>query len=330
VSDTFAARTGFSNPFRSPHAVIIALSLIAALLIVGFMTIGARGNWDFILMFRGRKLLALIVVGYAVAISTVAFQTVAQNRILTPAIMGFDALFVLLQSLLVFVFGSFAVITFNPKAMFALETLVMSGFALTIYGFLFFGAKRNLHLVMLVGIVLGVLFRSLTDLIVRLIDPNEFATLQDLFYAGFNAVDTDLLGLSIVILAIGSILAWRRFPAWDVLALGRDTSINLGLTHRREVFGVLALVTVFVSVSTALVGPVTFFGLLVANLAYLITPSHKHIHIVPVAALLAVICLIGGQMLLERVFSFNTSLSIIIEFAGGLVFILLLLKGHAR
>ncbi len=85
-----------------------------------------------------------------------------------------------------------------------------------------------------------------------------------------------------------------------------------------------------VSVSTALVGPITFFGLLVANLAYMIAGSAKHRIILPVAALLAVFCIVGGQTILERVFTFNSALSVIIEFLGGLVFIILLVRGHAR
>ncbi len=318
------------NLLFRPGTVIGLLAIVALVLCLMFMTLGARGNWDFVLMFRGRKLAALVLVGSAVAVSTVAFQTVTGNRILTPAIMGFDALFILLRTVLVFTFGGFAVLTAGSQLMFALELVVMSGFAMLIYGALFFGARRSLHLVMLVGIVLGVLFRSLTGLMVRLIDPNEFAMLQDMFYAGFNSVKPDLLGVSALIIFAAILFAWPRLHAWDVLALGRDSAVSLGLDHRRETMIVLLLVTVMISVSTALVGPVTFFGLLVANLAYLVTPSHRHRHILPVAMLIAVICLIGGQMVLERVFAFNTSLSIIIEFVGGITFIFLLLRGKAR
>jgi iron complex transport system permease protein len=83
-------------------------------------------------------------------------------------------------------------------------------------------------------------------------------------------------------------------------------------------------------VSTALVGPVTFFGLLVANLAYQIAGTHKHRYILPVASLLAVICIVGGQLVLERIFAFDTALSIVIEFVGGIVFLALLIRGTAR
>ncbi|KYB45278.1 hypothetical protein AB664_01285 [Brucella anthropi] len=93
---------------------------------------------------------------------------------------------------------------------------------------------------------------------------------------------------------------------------------------------ILLIVTILVSVSTALVGPITFFGLLVANLAYMIAGSSKHRIVLPIAVLLAILCIVGGQTILERVFSFNTALSVIIEFLGGLVFIILLVRGNAR
>lgn len=331
MSDLAAAKAEIAIPMlKRPGFVIGALAVIALGLCIFFMTYEARGSWEFILNFRGRKLLALIFVGYAVAVSTVAFQTVTHNRILTPGIMGFDAMFMFLQTVLVFVFGGFAVLTANTYLMFFVELAVMGGFAIIVYGTLFVGAQRSLHLVMLVGIVLGILFRSLTDLMKRLIDPNEFSTLADLFYASFNAVQADLLGIAALIMIMCSVIGMSRFAIWDVVALGHDTATNLGVNYRRETLVILGLVTVFMSVATALVGPVTFFGLLVANLAYLITPSHKHKHIMPVAALLAIICLIGGQMVLERVFDFNSSISIIIEFLGGITFIILLLKGSAR
>ena len=59
------------------------------------MTLGANGQWDFVLPFRGGKLAVMLLVAYAVAVSSVLFQTVTHNRILTPAIMGFDALYLL-------------------------------------------------------------------------------------------------------------------------------------------------------------------------------------------------------------------------------------------
>jgi iron complex transport system permease protein len=178
--------------------------------------------------------------------------------------------------------------------------------------------------------VFGVLFRSLSGFMQRIIDPNEFVLLQDRLFANFNSVDGDLLAVSTAAVVAVSIVAWRLTQAYDVLALGREAAINLGIDHNRVTTVVLILVAILVSVSTALVGPVTFFGLLVANLAYQIAGTHKHRFILPVASLLAIICIVGGQLVLERVFAFDTALSIVIEFMGGIVFLALLIRGTAR
>ena len=119
-------------------------------------------------------------------------------------------------------------------------------------------------------------------------------------------------------------------PVFDVLNLGRANAINLGVNYHRSITSMLMMISVLVAISAALVGPVTFFGLLVASLAYSLVGTSRHKFVLPAAALLAIICLVGGQTILERVFEFDTALSIIIEFLGGIVFIMLVLRRMAR
>lgn len=313
-----------------PAAVLVLLALLAALSMAAFMTLGVKGRWDFVLPFRATKLAAMLLVAYSIAVSTVLFQTITGNRILTPSIMGFDALYMLIQTAVVFLFGAAQFAGAGPGVMFAVETAAMVGFSAALYRWMLSGELRSLHLLMLVGIVFGVLFRSLSNLMQRMIDPNEFAVLQDRFFANFNTIHSELLLIAAVVVLAASLAGWRLFHTFDVLALGRETAINLGVAHKRTVTAILVLVTVLVSVSTALVGPVTFFGLLVANLAYQVAGTSRHAVVLPVAVLLATICLVGGQLVLERVFSFNTALSIIIEFLGGITFIALILRRTVR
>jgi len=315
---------------RSALKRLAWLALIALIAIAGFMTIGAKGSWSFVLPFRATKLAAMILVAYSIALSTILFQTITNNRILTPSIMGFDALYAMLQTVLVFTLGAHAVSMANPKLMFLIEIVLMMGFSGLLYRWLFAGEGRSLHLLMLVGIIFGVLFRSGSGFLQRIIDPNDFVVLQDRLFASFNSIDSQLLGLSATIVGLVSVLAWRIGQRFDILSLGRETAIGLGVNYKRTTMIILMMIAVLVSVSTALVGPVTFFGLLVANLAYMIMPVTRHRYTIPAAALLAVIALVGGQLILERVFAFNTALGIVIEFVGGLFFILMLVRGVAR
>lgn len=233
-------------------------------------------------------------------VGSALFQTITHNRILTPAIMGFDALYILIQATVIFAFGMNTISGWNQTGKFLFEVVVMTGFASLLFRWLFSGAAHSLHLVMLVGIVFGLLFRSLSSFMIRLIDPNEFVVLQDRMFASFNSTQSDLVTVSALIVLIVSIIGWRLRRTYDIVALGRDTAINLGIAHRKVLMLTLVLIAVLVSVSTALVGPVTFFGLLVSNLAYIFMKSARHALTIPAAILLAVIVLVGGQR--QRVF----------------------------
>ncbi|MCW5716339.1 MAG: iron chelate uptake ABC transporter family permease subunit [Bauldia sp.] len=310
--------------------MLLLLAALAVAVAILFMTINARGAWSFVLPFRGGKLAALVLVGAAIAVSTVLFQTVTNNRILTPAIMGFDSLYILISTSLVFFFGATRLTTLDPELKFTLDVVLMVVFASLLFRWLFSGAARSIHLLVLVGIIFGVLFRSLNAFMQRMIDPNEFDVLADLLFASFNTVDRTLLLVSALAIVAVGIAAWPMRHTLDVLALGREHAVNLGVDHKRAVTRVLILVTLLVAVSTALVGPVTFFGLLVANLAYHLIGSAKHRHILPGAVLIAIAALVGGQVILECVFLLNSSLSVVIEFIGGIVFIVLLVRGAQR
>jgi iron complex transport system permease protein len=317
-------------PIERAPLVLAILGVLALASALAFLTVGARGSWSFVLSFRGGRLLALVLVAYCIAVSTVLFQTVTRNRILTPAIMGFDALYVLVQTAVAFFFGAHVLGLADPHLRFLGETALMVGFSVLLFRWLFLGEERSLHLLVLVGIVFGILFRSLSTFLQRLLDPNAFQVLQDSLFASFGTVDTTLLGLSYALAAAATLVLWRLGPALDVLALGRDHAINLGVEYGRTVLAILVVVSVLVAISTALVGPVTFFGLLVASLAHALVGRSRHRDVLPAAVLLGVVALVGGQLVLERVFRFDTALSVIVEFLGGIVFVALVLRGGVR
>ena len=309
---------------------LIGLAIGAALAILLFLTLGAKGSWSFVLWLRGTKLAGLLLVAYSVAVSTVLFQTVTNNRILTPSIMGFDALYVLIQTMIVVLLGSSALGALPPWPTFLAQVAAMLLFSGLLFRFLFTGGERGLYLLILVGIVLGTFFRALSSFAQRVLDPNEFAILQDSLFARFNSIHSELLGIAALLVLGASLVGLRMLGTLDVLALGRPLAIGLGVPYQRAVTTALAIVALLVSVSTALVGPVTFFGLLVASLAHAAIGMSRHRFVLPAAVLIAIIALVGGQTVLERVFAFDTALSIIIEFVGGIVFLVLILGRKAR
>jgi iron complex transport system permease protein len=305
------------------------MAAVAVLVGVAFMTIGVRGNLAFVVELRAARLAAMVLVGVAVAVSTVVFQTVCTNRIITPSIMGLDALYVFCQTALVFALSGFGFAGIDPRLHFLGNFTAMTSLALALF-LPMLRRRFDLTLMLLTGVVLGVLFRSLTTLLARLLDPNDFAVLQGTVFASFNAVEPDLLLLAGVITVAGVAIAWRARHVLDVLALGTDTAIGLGLAWRGTAAGLLVVVAALVSASTALVGPMAFLGLLVVSLADRIVGTNRHAILLPAAALTAIIVLVGGQTILQHALGGEGSLGIVVEFVGGIVFLAILFAGGRR
>lgn len=311
----------------NPRLVILAGIAFASIL--AFLFIGLRGNIGFALELRLVRLATLLEVAVAIAVSTVLFQTVTGNRILTPSIMGLDSLYIFGQLLLIMLIGGMGFATLDARVKFGGEVLLLMVLSCALL-FPILRMRIDMGLMLLAGVVLGVLFRSLSMLVARLIDPNEFAVAQHATFANFNNVDTELLAISAALTTVGVAAAWRMRHILDVLLLGRENAIGLGVNWLKSVTGLLMLVAALVSVSTALVGPVAFLGLLVIALAEKVTGSRRHGLLLPAAMLIAIILLVGGQTLLQHGLGGASTLGIVIEFAGGLVFLLMLVAGSRK
>lgn len=312
---------------RNPAVRLGVLAVLALLCVIGYMTINVQTDWGFILQHRGSRLLALVLTACAIGVSTVLFQTITHSRLLTPALMGFDVLFVLVNTLALLVLGAGTLADWPASLRFVLQVALMVVLVLSLFRALFSGSVRSLHLMILLGMLAGMLFRELSELAARVLDPSEFGISTGVPQASFSRTNTQLLGVAAAGLAVAGLLLlrWRRFL--DVLSLGRDIAINLGVPHGRVVLGFMAVIAIMVSVATVLVGPTLFFGLLIANLAYWISGSQRHCWTLPASVLAGIICLVGGQLLLDHVLSSTLPLALVIELAGGLLFIALLLRG---
>ncbi|ABY69281.1 iron chelate uptake ABC transporter family permease subunit [Actinobacillus pleuropneumoniae] len=290
-----------------------------------FMAYNANGNWDFVLPFRGKKLVLLLTIAYTIGVSTLLFQTLTNNPILTPSILGFDSLYLLIQTALVFTLGGVGFTQLDLISKFGIETSLMLFGSLLLFRTL---NKNNTDLarMILVGVIFGVLFRSLNNLLQRMIDPEEFAVAQSTSFASFNTANPTLLWISVSITILSACWIWHHRHKLDILLLGKDRAIGLGLNYSQFTRQLLVCCALLVAVSTALVGPILFLGLLVCALVNAISPVIAHSVRIPMTVIISSITLVLGQAVFEQLLKMQGVLSVVIEFAGGIVFIYLILK----
>ena len=304
---------------------LVILAIVTAILIAVFLFTDVKGSWDYVLSKRTEKIFAMILTGAAIAFSTVVFQTITNNKILTPSIIGLDSLYMLIQTFLVFTLGSTSSLM-SQNINFFISIGLMVVFVGILYKMIFKREGSNLYFLLLIGIIFGTLFESISSFMQVLIDPNEFMRIQDKMFASFNSINSELLMISFVLMILITLYFLQFIKYLDVLSLGKDQAINLGVDYDRIVKRLLVVVAILISIATALVGPITFLGLLVVNVTYQLFNTYQHKFLLLGSILVGIISLVGGQLIVERVFTFSTTLSVIVNFIGGVYFIYLLLK----
>ncbi|KKB41465.1 iron chelate uptake ABC transporter family permease subunit [Bacillus thermotolerans] len=309
---------------NSTKLIFLALLSIVCVLLYAFYDI--KGGFDYAFPRRMVRVTAMVVTGVAIAYSTVVFQTITHNRILTPSVMGLDSMYEVVQTLIYFFAGSMSIWVLNKYLNFGVAIIAMVLFAVLLYRFLFRADKYPIYFLLIIGMILGALLGSLVSFLQVMIDPVEYLSLQSRLFASFTNVNADLLYVAIGILLIAFIYGYLIIDKLDVMSLGRENAMNLGVNYDRMVINVLILSSVLIATSTALVGPITFFGLIVANLSYQYLATYKHSILILGASLISIVALVGGQFLVEHIFELRTTLSVIINFVGGIYFIYLLLK----
>lgn len=308
--------------FFQSSTVKILLLLIAVIAVCAlYLSYKTYGNWAFALELRGKKLLAFIFVGIAATFSTISFQTMTQNHFLTPNILGLDSLYVFIQTLLFFFLGGQQLLGNETIATFLLNVLLMVSASIMLSRFLLRRGGNDLFLLLMIGIILGTFFNSISTFLQVVMDPNEYDLLQGKLFASFGNVNSQHLVIAGILITFLIGFLWIKSHTLDVLHLGNEQATSLGINVPRFQFILLTVISGLIGLSTALVGPVTFLGFIVANMSYQLMGTYRHRELFLGGSLLSILLLVFGQFLVEQVFQLNTTLSIVIEFGGGVYFV---------
>lgn len=289
------------------------------------LPLGSPGFWR-IAERRATSIAVILVVTWCQGIATVAFQTITANRIITPSIMGFESLYRLVQTSTVYFFGVSGLTVIQGVWQYALQVGLMVLFAAFLFGWLLTGNRGSIHQTLLVGIIIGTGLGALSTYMARLLTPSEFDLLSARLIGNLSNADASNLGLAVPIALAAGLAVLVLSRRLDVLGLGRDVAIGLGLDHRRESIRILLLTAVLMAVSTSLIGPMSFLGFLIAMIAYQLADTHEHRYVLPMAWLVGIVVLGGAYFILRHVFYAQGVVGVIIEAVGGTFFLIHLLR----
>lgn len=317
--------------YRKNIIKLIVIALIAIIIVAAFLFIGVKFHNHKLLRYamklRIPKVIAMIITAFAIGAATIIFQSVINNTIVTPCLLGMNALYTLIHTSVVFVLGSGSILFTNDNLSFLVDLVLMGIIATVVYSWLFKMTGHNVLYVLLVGTVLTSFFSSIQSTLTRVMDPNEYDTLLTSLVASFSNINSEIIIFSVIILALIGVIFRKELALLDVITFGKEQAINLGVDYDRCIRRLLLAVTLCIAVATAMVGPISFLGLIIANISRQLLKTYRHTQLIAGAALMGVIALIGGQFIVERVFVYSIPISVFITVAGGIYFLYLILKG---
>ena len=308
---------------------LLILAAIVLLCAAGYLLVEVNFSnprlFAYAMKIRTPKLIVMLITAFSIGGASLVFQSIINNTIVTPCLLGMNSLYTLIHTAVVFFLGSASVVASNANLSFAVDVVLMGIAATVIYSWMFQKTNHNVLYVLLVGTVLTSLFGSIQTTLTRVMDPNEYDSLLSTLVADFENINSEIIVFALVLLA-GLIFVLRRDLALlDVLTLGKHQAINLGVDYDRSIRRLLLGVTLCIAVATAMVGPISFLGLIIANLSRQLLKTFRHSQLILGSALLGMIVLVGGQLIVEHVYSYSVPVSVFITVGGGLYFLYLLL-----
>ena len=279
----------------------------------------------YILSLRIPTLVVMMIAAFSIGSASLIFQSIINNRIVTPCLLGMNAMYTLVHTAVIFMVGSGSILATNANLSFAVDLIVMSVVATFVYSFMFEKTGNNVLYVLLIGTVLSSFFGSIQSTMIRVMDPNEYDALLTTLVADFNNINVEVIYFSLILLIALAIFLWKDLMLLDVITLGKEQAINLGVDYDRTVRRLLLGVVLCIAVATAMVGPISFLGLIIANLARQLLKTHKHNHLILGSALMGMLAIIAGQFVSQHIFSYAVPISTFITIGGGVYFLYLLL-----
>lgn len=276
------------------------------------------------------RLAVILIAGFAISAAAIVFQTIIRNTIVTPCLLGMNSLYLLIHTAVVFFLGSGSLFAVNPVYAFAADVIVMGVVAGFIYYTIFQKTGGNVLYVLLIGTVLSTFFSSMQNSLTRIMDPNEYDALLNTLTASFTNVNAACIIPGALLLA--AIAWWLRkdLAILDVISLGREQAVSLGVDYERILRRLMVGVALYIAVATALVGPLSFLGLITANVARQLFTTYRHTWLIAGSACVGMLILTAGQFVVEHVMVYAVPVSVFVTIGGGIYFLYLVLTAGKR
>lgn len=335
----FCTRINLTKSSKGYNVSVIAL-LIILLLIGIFLSISigsskisladivsairlkdqGSNNYRIICFVRIPRTIAAVLVGCALAVSGAILQSVLNNSLASPNVIGVNS-----------GAGLFFILTaaFFPVNIYLSTIAAFIGAILAVFLVYFIARKTGASrmAIVLSGVAVSSFIGAITDTVLTL-KPDTMIARAAFLIGGFSGITMDKLSFAGVFILIALIASLVLSYDMNVLALGDESAKSLGLNISRIRFSSLILAAILAGSAISFAGHIGFVGLIVPHVARFIV-GHDNRLVIPVSALMGSIFTLLCDLLARVLFApYEIPVGIIMSFLGGPFFIYLLVKGR--
>lgn len=254
--------------------------------------------------------------GAAVAVSGVLLQAVMKNPLADPGILGISSGASLASVLMTMFF---------PAMFFSIPVFAFLGGIAACALVYVLSWKGGLHplRVILTGVAVNAFFTGLLSAGNSMLgkDYNGAASIID---GNISMKTWDDFKMLIFYTVIGLVLSLVLAKYCDILGLEDKTILSLGIHVNAARMGISVVAVLLASVSTAVMGSISFLGLLVPHIARLLVGS-SHKILLPYTMILGAFTLLAADTLGRTIaYPYEISAAVVMAVIGGPCFILLL------
>ena len=234
-----------------------------------------------VLGLRLPRILLAALAGAGLALAGAALQALTRNPLADPAVLGVAS-----GAALGAVLGQLAGLEGSLLAAFGLSALAFAGAlaaATAVYLIASTGGRLPIQTLLLAGVITGLFFSAVITLLLSLVD---FARLGGILHWLMGSLDAlgyrPVLAMAAGLALAGGVL-YAQARALNLLALGEESALQLGVEAERVKRIVFVAASLLTGVVVAHVGPIGFVGLIVPHAVRLAVGSDNRL-LLPVAA----------------------------------------------
>jgi iron complex transport system permease protein len=271
-----------------------------------FLRQGDETAYNIIWQIRLPRILAVILLGGALAVSGFLLQTFFGNPIAGPFVLGISSGSKLVVALvMVFCLGRSIVVSSGVMIVAAFAGAMLSmGFVLLVSG-----KVRRMSMLVISGVMIGYICSAVTDFVVTFADDSNIVNLHNWSLGSFSGMTWGNVTVMAAVVGIAMVIAVLMSKPISAYQLGEVYAQNLGINIKAFRVALILLSSILSACVTAFAGPVSFVGIAVPHLVKSLMKTAKPILVIPACFLGGAVFCLFSDLIARTVFA-PTELSI--------------------